>query len=288
MQLNNTPIEQITFNKYKFFIKRDDLLDKDFTGNKARKFLYFLENEFEDIKKIVSYGSAQSNAMYSLSVLAKLKQWQFDFYVDHIASFLKENPQGNYKGALENGMNIIEDSSFKERSFIISKDTLFIPEGGRAQSSEYGIKKLAQELKDAFVGKNVKLFLPSGTGTTALFLQKNLPDFEVLTCACVGDENYLKKQFYALEKDEKCHPTILNTPKKYHFGKLYKELYEIWIELYKETKIEFDLLYDPIGWKTLIEYLEQNDIQEEIAYIHQGGLKGNETMIDRYKRKYDK
>ena len=68
MNYINSPIEQITFNKQRYFIKRDDLLDVDFSGNKARKFYYFLKNDFPKIKKIVSSGSAQSNAMYSLSV----------------------------------------------------------------------------------------------------------------------------------------------------------------------------------------------------------------------------
>ncbi len=92
--------------------------------------------------------------------------------------------------------------------------------------------------------------LPSGTGTTALFLQKNLP-FEVFTVACVGGSEYLKKQFFHLEKEEKYHPKIIQMPKKYHFGKLYKEFYEIWKELKAETKIEFDLLYDPLGFLAL-------------------------------------
>ena len=88
MNYTNSPIEKINFNNQEYFIKRDDLLNSNFSGNKARKFYYYLINDFPNIKKIVSFGSAQSNAMYSLSVLSKLKNWQFDYYVDHIATFL--------------------------------------------------------------------------------------------------------------------------------------------------------------------------------------------------------
>ena len=42
MKYTNSPIEKINFNNKNFFIKRDDLLNKDFSGNKARKFYYFL------------------------------------------------------------------------------------------------------------------------------------------------------------------------------------------------------------------------------------------------------
>ena len=81
--ITNTPIEQVRFQNQSFLIKRDDLLHKDFTGNKARKFYYYFKNNFPDIKTIVSYGSNQSNAMYSLSVLAKLKGWNFIYYTNH-------------------------------------------------------------------------------------------------------------------------------------------------------------------------------------------------------------
>ena len=102
----SSPIEQISFNNHTFFLKRDDLLHPDFSGNKARKFHYFLENDFPNITKIISYGSAQSNAMYSLSVLAKMRGWEFEYFVEHIADYLKDNPHGNYKAALDNGMQI--------------------------------------------------------------------------------------------------------------------------------------------------------------------------------------
>ena len=281
MTYTNSPTQEITFNNQKFFIKRDDLLHKDFSGNKARKFYFFLENEFKDVKKVVSHGSCQSNAMYSLSCLCKIRNWKFDYYVDHIASYIKENPIGNYKGALENGINIIEKKIPSE----FEKETLFIPEGGALEEAKFGIKILADEIiewAEKTKQEDLKVFLPSGTGTTALYLQKYLP-FEVLTCACVGDSEYLKKQFNHLESQN--HPTILQMEKKYHFGKLYKEFYQIHKKLKMQTDIEFDLLYDSLGWLCVSKYL--SDEENNILYIHQGGLLGNISMMQRYKYKFD-
>jgi 1-aminocyclopropane-1-carboxylate deaminase len=291
MQLKNTPIHKVTINHNTFYIKRDDLLHEAFAGNKARKILYFLDNEFPNVKKLISYGSAQANSLYSFSALAKLKGWEFDFYVNHIAPHIKDNPKGNYKGALENGANIIEDQNFNPDNLIIEDYEVFIPEGGRYHTSEYGIAILANELKQWIDEKklnynNVKIMLPSGTGTTSLFIQKNLPkEIEVLTCSCVGGDEYLKKQFFELESDKSLHPTILSTTKKYHFGKLYKEFYKIWQDVNNQSGIEFELLYDPLGWKTILDYNAQNK-DKTIIYIHQAGLKGNETMLARYLRKY--
>ncbi|MGB3750684.1 MAG: 1-aminocyclopropane-1-carboxylate deaminase [Arcobacteraceae bacterium] len=287
MKISNSPINSIIFNDKTFLVKRDDLLDKDFSGNKARKFLYFLEHDFSHITTLISHGSNQSNAMYSLSVLAKIKNWQFIYYTDHIPSYLEQNPQGNYKYALQNGMTLQVKENFSKSDINRDRSTLFIEEGGALSEASFGLKTLANEIslyKDDNKIENLKVFLPSGTGTTALFLQKFL-DVEVLTCSCVGDDEYLKKQFLALEPDATLHPTICKTTKKYHFGKLYRENYTVWKELKEQTNIEFDLLYDPIGWNKLLDHF---DPKYTYIYIHQGGLIGNESMLARYVYKYEK
>jgi 1-aminocyclopropane-1-carboxylate deaminase/D-cysteine desulfhydrase-like pyridoxal-dependent ACC family enzyme len=286
MVITNSSTDKITLFNRNIYIKRDDLLHKDFSGNKARKFHYFLENSFPSIDTIVSFGSNQSNAMYSLSVLAKLKNWNFKYFINHLPSFLKEHPSGNYKYALLNGMELFVDENFKMNKYEQKSNELFIEEGGAIKEASFGIEKLANEIKgwkEKNNIQNLKIFLPSGTGTTALFLQAFLED-EVFTTPCVGDSEYLKYQFSLLEKDESLYPKILNPKKKYHFGKLYNEHFTLWNEIENSTNIEFDLLYDPIGFDTLREHLERFD-GCEILYIHQGGILGNETMKERYLRK---
>jgi len=284
IELKNSPIETYFFNGEKIYIKRDDLLHPDFSGNKARKFYYFFKNEFPKVKKVISYGSAQSNAMYSLSVLAKLKGWEFEYYVEHIAEYLRENPHGNYKHALENGMKILVGRTAPCPTN--DPTILFVEEGGRDVYAEYGVKILADEILEWKKEQGIdelNIFLPAGTGTTALYLQKNSRD-KVFTTPCVGSVEYLKKQFFMLEQNENFHPRIITPSKKRHFGKLYRESYKIWLELQNKMGVEFDLLYDPHGWLTLLE--NPNILKTPTLYIHQGGLMGNESMLARYQRKY--
>ena len=276
----NSPIDKVKFQNKTFYVKRDDLLDKDFNGNKARKFYYFLKQDLSKYSTIVSYGSNQSNAMYSLSVLAKIKDKKFIYYTDHLSTYLQNNLSGNLKYALSNKMELRFGKDFE-----IDDKTLFVKEGGAIQESSFGIKILANEIKQWIYEnnkKNINIFLPSGTGTTALFLQKYI-DIPVYTCSCVGGEEYLKKQFFDLEKNLNYHPKILNATfrKKHHFGKLYKSDFEMYNLLKKEINIEFDLLYDPFGWQVVLE----SDLKN-VLYIHQGGIRGNETMLQRYKRKF--
>ena len=340
-------------------------MDGELNGNKARKLEYFLHAGLGGIKRVVSYGSSQSNAMYSLSVFAKMKGLEFHYVVSNLNSNLAANPIGNFKFALENGMkiyidkdrrararalayelaglkdggicgreaaNLIDNRSescsnlkntsgsnlgkFDEQTELASatcsenisnknsnlkksadqtssnlsavqdcfiSDSLFINEGVWQPQAEAGFISQARQIErwaDA-EGKTVDIFLPSGTGTSAAFLAKHVK-FDVYTCPCVGDTDYLKSEIEALTPNSKAH--ILQPPKKYHFGDLKPELYQIWREVCEQTEIEFELIYDPVGFLTMMANL--GAFKNEILYIHQGGALGNISQKLRYERKF--
>ncbi|ASW81272.1 1-aminocyclopropane-1-carboxylate deaminase/D-cysteine desulfhydrase [Vibrio anguillarum] len=297
MKLSDTPITQHTFANNRFYLKRDDQLHSHFSGNKARKFMALLDSDLPGISTLISYGSAQSNALYSLAALARIKGWKFEFYVDHIPTWLQQRPIGNYRGALDLGAHIIEVSPINIMApeqyidTIRQPDTscLVVPEGGRSKMAETGIKHLALEILNWIRMETKTQFvvaLPSGTGTTAIYLQKYLKPhgIEVLTCACVGGNDYLIQQFDELE--ERQYPTIISTEKKHHFGRLYEADYRMWQNLLEQTHVEFDLLYDPMMWQCLLPWMEAHP-EKTVIYIHQGGLLGNESMLPRYQRQFD-
>ncbi|OEE42646.1 pyridoxal-phosphate dependent enzyme [Vibrio anguillarum] len=297
MKLSDTPITQHTFSNNRFYLKRDDQLHSHFSGNKARKFMALLDSDSPDISTLISYGSAQSNALYSLAALARIKGWKFEFYVDHIPTWLQQRPIGNYRGALDLGAHIIEVSPINIMPPEQYIDTirqpdascLVVPEGGRSKMAETGIKQLALEILNWMRMETKTQFvvaLPSGTGTTAIYLQKYLKphDIEVLTCACVGGNDYLIQQCDELE--ERQYPTIISTEKKHHFGRLYEADYRMWQNLLEQTHVEFDLLYDPMMWQCLLPWMEAHP-EKTVIYIHQGGLLGNESMLPRYQRQFD-
>ena len=370
-------------------------MDGEFNGNKARKLEYFLHAGLGGIKRVVSYGSSQSNAMYSLSVFAKMNGLEFHYIVSNLNSNLAENPIGNFKFALENGMKIYIDkdrrararalayelaglkegeiwgdeavnladgfgrngsnlskfnellgfagtnlsaknvpnlqaeiapnlqnlngenlSKFDESAKLMDAnfsecirhkssnfeksadqtssnlpaaqdcfigDSLFINEGVWQPQAEAGFISQARQIErwaDA-EGKTVDIFLPSGTGTSAAFLAKHVK-FDVYTCPCVGDADYLKSEIEALTPNSKVR--ILQPPKKYHFGDLKPELYQIWREVCEQTGIEFELIYDPVGFLTMMANM--GAFKNEILYIHQGGALGNISQKPRYERKF--
>lgn len=299
MKLSHTETSFHHFEQHPFWLKRDDLLHPQFSGNKARKLAALLDLDASDYDTLIGYGSVQANSLYSLAALARLKSWQLEFYVDRIPRWLKQNPMGNYRAALELGANIIDLSQCDDRSGLHPSDyitqirlpdsrALFVPEGGRSPIAEAGIKVLAEEIivwRDENNIKDLVVALPSGTGTTSLYLHKHLKDnaIEVITCSCVGGNDYLEKQW--MELGESSVPNIINSGKPHHFGKLYREDYETWLDLKNQTGVEFELLYDPLMWQALRHWLPENT-HRSVLYIHQGGLLGNETMLPRYRRKY--
>ena len=73
-------------------------------------------------------------------------------------------------------------------------ETLFISEGGAVKEASFGIEVLANEIKSGqkkITLKNLKIFLPKWYRHNSSLFTK-ISSFEVITCSCVGDGEYLK------------------------------------------------------------------------------------------------
>jgi 1-aminocyclopropane-1-carboxylate deaminase/D-cysteine desulfhydrase-like pyridoxal-dependent ACC family enzyme len=285
----HSPISKIFLEEREFFIKRDDLIDPHLAGNKYRKLYTLLETPKEKYKKIISYGGTQSNAMLALAALASKKSWRFTYYTLPLSKMQKSNKKGNYEQALILGMEHIEIEEPLYKDFIATlrvvpdDDTLIVDQGGASNMARGGLEVLAREIKEqraADASLDFKaIATPSGTGTTALFLALSLPEYTIYTTPCVGDSSYLQEQMRALSALPK-NLHILEPNKKFHFAKPYREFYEMYQKL-QESGVEFDMLYAPAMWLALLE-----QTQESILYVHSGGASGNESMKERYSKKF--
>ncbi len=292
--LNNillpSAITKISFRGREFYIKRDELLHYELSGNKFRKLYQLIKEISSSYSKLISYGGTQSNAMLSMAYLASQKGWKFDYYCKKIPLHVKQNPQGNYKKALDLGMNVFEiEHEFFEQVvsslFLhVNSHEVLVPQGGADKIAKFGVKVLADEISSYIKEnalENVNIITPSGTGTTAYYLAKSIPTCKIITTAVVGNSEYLKTEMRALGEIPK-NLYVIDTQKKYHFAKPYKEYLEIYLEL-KDIGIEFDLIYAPKTWLAFLENIEKFD--GTFLYVHSGGLSGNETMLERYKFK---
>lgn len=282
----HSPISKITLDGRVFYVKRDDLIDPFLAGNKYRKLYTLLQTPPNKLSKIISYGGTQSNAMLAIAAMCKKKGWEFTYYTKPLSDTLKNENCGNFYQAKNLGMIHVEITQQFYKDFIASlrfnldEKTFVIDQGGAVEEAKLGLEILADEVRES--GLHVKsLATPSGTGTTALYLALSLPEYRVYTTPCVGDSKYLREQMSALHEIPK-NLTILEPRKKYHFAKPYREFLEMQQKLLS-VGVELDLIYAPSLWKCLIE-----QTNEEILYIHSGGVSGNESMFERYKQKFFK
>ena len=278
-----SPISNISLDGRDFFVKRDDLVDEYLSGNKFRKLYKLLQTPSNQLSTIISYGGTQSNAMLSIAAMCNKKGWSFYYYTKPLSDTQKESDNGNFHFAKKLGMQHIEISADEYKNYIASlrfnldSKTFIVDQGGAVNEAKEGIDVLAREIREANLDVR-SLATPSGTGTTALYLALALPEYKIYTTPCVGDVDYLKEQMSALH-DIPDNLIILELKKKYHFAKPYKEFIDIYNKLLK-TGIEFDLLYAPSMWLSL---LEQTD--DGVLYIHSGGVIGNISMLERYEKK---
>jgi len=278
-----TPLSSLCIDTREFLVKRDDLIDPYLAGNKYRKLYTLLHTPKEKYQTLISYGGTQSNAMLAIAALCQKKNWQFIYYTKPLSSWQKENLGGNYAQAVALGMKHKEVASEYYKEFIatlalsLDSKSCLLHQGGADRNVQEGVASLAQEIRDAAPDVEA-LATPSGTGTTALYLAKSLPEYTLYTTALVGDTEYLKEQMRALEKIPE-NLIFLEPQKRYHFAKPYKEFYEVYKKLF-DLGIEFDLIYAPLMWKMLLE-----QTKGKVLYIHSGGTSGNATMLQRYRKK---
>lgn len=291
VKLTDSPVDTLSVWDREVFIKRDDLLHPHLNGNKARKFYSLFHLPDNSYNRIISYGGHQSNAMLSLAWLSRLKSWRFDYITRTLPSYLKDNSEGNLAEALHLGMNLnaIPHDEYETWTRELYKQTfdektLLVRQGGADTYAEEGMKILAEELNRFAVEhafREINIILSSGTGTSALYLNKYLQSgCNLYAVPCVGSSDYLQQQWSLLESDQTLFPSILESTKKLPFGKPDREVFTVY-HTFLDRGVEFDLLYDSVAWLILREHWQAFH-EVPLLFIHTGGLSGNPTQLKRY------
>ncbi len=286
-------IDRVQFRGRTVYVKRDDLIDTCLSGNKYRKLFSLIQIPSNKYSKVISYGGGQSNAMLAIACLCRSKGWEFHYYTKSLPKRIKSEVEGNLELALKEGMIVheVEHELFSQKidelKNLKEDKMLLISQGGADEMAKEGIYELAEEInkwREENQFEHLCVVLPSGTGTTALYLNEALDDkITIYTSVLIGDENYQLEQWQRLSNEP--YPKVFPRKKKLRFAKPYDEHLQIYQELYNATGIVFDLIYAPQTWIELCENLDRN---ENILYIHTGGVSGNETMLERYRYKKDK
>jgi 1-aminocyclopropane-1-carboxylate deaminase/D-cysteine desulfhydrase-like pyridoxal-dependent ACC family enzyme len=241
--------------------------------------------------------------MLATAHFAKEHGLEFDYFCRPLSTNARSEVQGNLALSLSLGMHLHECSDINKalEEFRASHDMshiLDLPRGVSCKEAEEGIAQLAQEIHDHFVQNfggsrsSCLVFLPSGTGTTATFLNRHLQRLSRLSghkASVIGVSVAMKpadllRQIQAQYPHEELGYPLFTHPsrKRIRFAVPDHSVKAIWCAM-KRKGVELDLIYGPVAWMTLFEYLPNIDPrQTEVYYIHTGGLTGNDTQMHRY------
>lgn len=176
-----TPLVKLkyTINDCNIFMKRDDLLDFYFGGNKVRLYEYIIsEIQRQKAEKIITFGSIYSNHVRVTAAVAAYLKMECDIIILKERNNEEQNPDGN--NLLTSLYNIVKHDCYTdEANEYIDKfleiqaqrkvKFFFVPGGGHLPIAALGymdcLSEIQKQCNDIRLDVDV-IFTPTGTGTT--------------------------------------------------------------------------------------------------------------------------
>ncbi len=278
--------------KLNVFIKRDDLIHPEISGNKWRKLkcnlLHAKANGFENI---VTYGGAYSNHIYATAAAGKY----FGFETTGIirGDELNENSSPTLKFAAECGMKLYFVTRNEYRELRTGGDihsfnhslihSLTIPEGGTNEFALGGVGEMVEEIESQLGFAPDYIICPVGTGgTIAGIIAHADQKTKVLGICVLKNGHYLENEINNLLKNAgrqfHCGFTPASVEHEKHHGGYAKKTPQLmtFIEAF-EAKYGFRIepVYSGKMFFAFDELIKNNyfPLNSTIVLIHTGGLR---------------
>jgi 1-aminocyclopropane-1-carboxylate deaminase len=291
------PIEEIHFalleeKKVSLYIKREDLLHPQISGNKYRKLKYnAVEAEQKGFDTLLTFGGAFSNHIAATAYAGKLSGLKTIGVIrgEELLDKWQDNP--TLRLAFENGMQFHfvsreayrqkEQASFQKELKKKFGSFYVLPEGGTNTLAIKGCEEILND--DTFVFDYICVSVGTG-GTLAGVINAAHEKQHVLGFpALKGD--FLKEDIRNFVRKENWDLTT-----GYHFGgyaKVSEELISFVNDFKRKTQIPLDLVYTGKLMYGIFDMLKTNQFEpnSKILVIHTGGLQGNAGMNQKLKKK---
>lgn len=296
-----TPIQKIrNINENSIYIKRDDLINESFGGNKyriANEFFNDMKNKKKD--SIIAYGNSRSNLCRVIAYLAN--KYSVPCYIvspndddntriETFNSFLVNLTNAKYiicnknnvADTIQNLMNNLIKNGYNP--YYINGDKYG---KGNEKTPVIAYRKVIDEIKNQAAKSRLHfdyIFLASGTGMTqsgliAGIIENNLDSKVVGISIARKKENQLSKlnlflnsYFNTVDED---FINYINFEDDYlcgGYGKFNDEIKETIFNCYKENGIALDPTYTGKAFYGMKKYIEDNGIvNKNILFIHTGG-----------------
>jgi len=268
------------------YVKREDVLHSEISGNKFRKLKYnLIEARTLGFTKLLTFGGAYSNHIAAVAAAGK------EFGFETIGIIRGEELQEKYlenptlKKASENGMQFefVTRTQYRDKNNAAFLDQLkekfgdfyLIPEGGTNELAVNGCKEILTDDDKVFDF----ICCAVGTGGTISGIINSLKPHQ----KAIGFPA-LKGDFLTEDIQKYAENSQWNLVTDYHFGgyaKLNDELKQFMKQFFKKYLISLDPVYTSKTFFGVIDLISKGYFKPDskILIIHTGGLQGLQSNI---------
>lgn len=278
--LQEIPISFFSDKEVSVFMKREDLIDTEISGNKWRKLKYNLkEAKTQGYSNVLTFGGAYSN--HIAATAAACKRYGFNSIGVIRGEELNEHSNPTLQQAAADGMNLhfISRKEYQNRDnqqwlqmLAQEHQAYIIPEGGTNDLAVRGVTELVHEIDIDFD----TILCPVGTGGTLAGIVEGLHDRQkAIGISTLKGESYLKNIVNKLTTKT----TSWKLNHEYHFGgyaKFNNHLIEFINQFYLQTQIPLDPIYTGKMMYGLFDLLKNGFFSDgcRIICVHTGGTQG--------------
>lgn len=283
--MNETSInERIVYNGVEIFIKREDLLHPDISGNKYRKLKYNLaEAKSHGTTAILTFGGAYSNHIAALAFAGRLKGFQTIGVIR--GDELKNSPALNstLTKAREDGMRFKfvsreeyrrrQDQDYQTLLHSAFGDFYFLPEGGTNELAVRGCEEILTRDDERF---DVVCVSVGTGGTIAGIINSSKPHQKILGFPAVNGD-FLKKDIRKFAKTDNWE--LVNDYNCGGYAKINTELVSFMNAFQKAYNILLDPIYTAKMLFGICRLIDNGHLEnKKILAIHTGGIQAIEGM----------
>ena len=278
------------------YVKRDDLIDRNISGNKFRKLKYALIRYHENsYSGIISFGGPWSNHLHALASVAQ----KYNIPTIAIIRGQKpDTPSSTLDDIQQSGVSIhyVSRNEYREFRQLSEQDKLeqhsifkqwpnymVIPEGGCSKDALRGVADIITEVTNEYHDKFDAVYLACGTGATLAGLSVGLadkPDTQLIGIAALRAGQSLQQNVQRLLK---VHGQLASDnwliDDNFHFGgfaKIKAELIDFMNLLYQRSGLITEPVYTGKCLYALYQHIQQGryPAKSKIMMLHTGGLQG--------------
>lgn len=285
-----SPLEYITITdgqgwSKNIWIKRDDLIDPEISGNKWRKLKGNVDHCLsEGYGRLITIGGAFSN---HLSAAASVSHRLGVQSIGLVKSGILDSKNPTLQFCKSKGMELIRvDRGWTDDDSIemaIRRNAYWIPEGGSNLLGIQGVKDVVDEILGEL--SPVMIFTSVGSGGTLAGLRSAFPN----DCHLIGVSAFDRSSLWTMLQQrfdiDWQNTTLLTHDVFGRFGRYHSDLVDFADQFYTEHDVILDPIYTTKTMHCIIDFLKNSDseVTGPIVFYHSGGLQGWQGFDYRFK-----